>query len=272
MTPMCNGNVMVALRSASVRQGNALSAYGDGVHTVGLLRIQSSISSSTIHVFQMFQLTTIPGMHPCCASIHPPPSIPSSPGTRSSRSNADQRLPLLLLLPPGHRDEHEKSHYCGYKHRCNSATWARSEAGAGRRRLCHVSSWERYIASSSLGCTCLLQPQPASQPASQPAPWPRSTPSQRSQRSTHMGPQGPPSVPTRKTDAYMRASLYLCLGMLYLKQNPMLHEPLKAEHLKKRLLGHWGSDSGQVFTYIHANRLIKKYDLNALFISGPGES
>lgn len=76
----------------------------------------------------------------------------------------------------------------------------------------------------------------------------------------------------KKIDAYMRASLYLCLGMLYLRQNPLLKEPLKKEHLKARLLGHWGSDAGQIFTYIHMNRLIKKYDLDALFVSGPGES
>jgi xylulose-5-phosphate/fructose-6-phosphate phosphoketolase len=73
-----------------------------------------------------------------------------------------------------------------------------------------------------------------------------------------------------KIDAYWRASLYLCLGMLYLKDNPLLREPLKTEHTKSRLLGHWGSDSGQAFTYIHFNRLINKYDLNAIFISGPG--
>jgi xylulose-5-phosphate/fructose-6-phosphate phosphoketolase len=72
------------------------------------------------------------------------------------------------------------------------------------------------------------------------------------------------------TDDYMRASLYLCLGMLYLKQNPLLKEPLKVEHLKARLLGHWGSDAGQIFTYVAMNRLIKKYDLDAIFISGPG--
>lgn len=72
------------------------------------------------------------------------------------------------------------------------------------------------------------------------------------------------------TDDYMRASLYLCLGMLYLKQNPLLKEPLKVEHLKARLLGHWGSDAGQIFSYIHANRMIKKYDVDALFVSGPG--
>ncbi len=74
----------------------------------------------------------------------------------------------------------------------------------------------------------------------------------------------------RKIDAYWRASLYLSLGMLYLKENPLLREPLKIEQTKPRLLGHWGSDSGQSFTYIHFNRLINKYDLNAIFISGPG--
>ncbi|KAL4862950.1 hypothetical protein BDV12DRAFT_178119 [Aspergillus spectabilis] len=74
----------------------------------------------------------------------------------------------------------------------------------------------------------------------------------------------------RKTDAYFRASMYLCLGMLYLRENPLLKEPLKKEHLKARLLGHWGSDAGQAFTWIHMNRLIKKYDLDVLFVSGPG--
>ena len=74
----------------------------------------------------------------------------------------------------------------------------------------------------------------------------------------------------RKIDAYWRASLYLCLGMLYLKENPLLREPLKIEQTKPRLLGHWGSDAGQSFTYIHFNRLINKYDLNTIFISGPG--
>ena len=58
--------------------------------------------------------------------------------------------------------------------------------------------------------------------------------------------------------------------MLYLKENPLLREPLKIEQTKPRLLGHWGSDAGQSFTYIHFNRLINKYDLNAIFVSGPG--
>jgi xylulose-5-phosphate/fructose-6-phosphate phosphoketolase len=74
----------------------------------------------------------------------------------------------------------------------------------------------------------------------------------------------------REIDEYWRASLYLCLGMLYLQDNPLLREPLKIEHVKPRMLGHWGSDAGQTFTYIHFNRLIKKYDLNAIYLSGPG--
>ena len=68
----------------------------------------------------------------------------------------------------------------------------------------------------------------------------------------------------RQIDAYWRASLYLCLGMLYLKENPLLREPLTIEQTKPRLLGHWGSNPGQSFTYIHFNRLIIKYDLNAI--------
>ncbi|EON61171.1 phosphoketolase [Coniosporium apollinis CBS 100218] len=74
----------------------------------------------------------------------------------------------------------------------------------------------------------------------------------------------------RKYNTYFRATMYLCLGMIYLRDNPLLKEPLKLEHIKARLLGHWGSDAGQSFTYMHFNRLIKKYDLDSFFISGPG--
>jgi len=74
----------------------------------------------------------------------------------------------------------------------------------------------------------------------------------------------------RKIDAYWRACNYLCVGMLYLQENPLLREPLKVEHIKRRLLGHWGSDPGQTFTWVHLNRLIKKYSLNLIYISGPG--
>jgi xylulose-5-phosphate/fructose-6-phosphate phosphoketolase len=74
----------------------------------------------------------------------------------------------------------------------------------------------------------------------------------------------------KKIDAYWRASLYLCVGMLYLLDNPLLKEPLRIEHIKKRLLGHWGTDPGQTFVWVHLNRLINKHDLNMIYISGPG--
>jgi len=74
----------------------------------------------------------------------------------------------------------------------------------------------------------------------------------------------------RKIDAYWRACNYLAIGMIYLRDNPLLREPLKAEHVKNRLLGHWGSSPGLSFVYIHMNRLIQKYDLNAIFLAGPG--
>jgi xylulose-5-phosphate/fructose-6-phosphate phosphoketolase len=74
----------------------------------------------------------------------------------------------------------------------------------------------------------------------------------------------------RKIDAFWRACNYLSLGMIYLQDNPLLREQLKPEHIKNRLLGHWGSSPGLSFIYIHLNRLIKKYDLNAIFLAGPG--
>jgi xylulose-5-phosphate/fructose-6-phosphate phosphoketolase len=74
----------------------------------------------------------------------------------------------------------------------------------------------------------------------------------------------------RKTHAYWRACDYLMLGMIYLQDNPLLKEPLKAEHIKNRLLGHWGTSPGLAFIYVHLNRLIKKYDLDMIFMAGPG--
>ena len=74
----------------------------------------------------------------------------------------------------------------------------------------------------------------------------------------------------KKIDAYWRACKYLALGMIYLQENPLLKEPLKPEHIKNRLLGHWGTSPGLAFTYIHLNRLIKKFDLNMIFMAGPG--
>jgi xylulose-5-phosphate/fructose-6-phosphate phosphoketolase len=71
-------------------------------------------------------------------------------------------------------------------------------------------------------------------------------------------------------DAYWRACTYLAAAMIYLRGNPLLREPLKAEHIKKRLLGHWGTSPGLSFIYVHLNRLINKYDLDAIFLAGPG--
>ena len=73
-----------------------------------------------------------------------------------------------------------------------------------------------------------------------------------------------------KIDAYWRACNYLAVGMIYLRDNPLLHEPLQVEHIKKRLLGHWGASPGLAFMYVHMNRLINKYDVNAIFLAGPG--
>ena len=71
-------------------------------------------------------------------------------------------------------------------------------------------------------------------------------------------------------NAYWMAANYLSLGMLYLRDNPLLEAPLSPDHLKPRLLGHWGSDPGQNFVWVHANRLIRRHDLSAIYISGPG--
>jgi xylulose-5-phosphate/fructose-6-phosphate phosphoketolase len=74
----------------------------------------------------------------------------------------------------------------------------------------------------------------------------------------------------KKIDAYWRAANYLSVGQIYLFDNPMLREPLKPEHIKPRLLGHWGTTPGQNFIYVHLNRLIKQHDLDMIYISGPG--
>ena len=71
-------------------------------------------------------------------------------------------------------------------------------------------------------------------------------------------------------DAYWRASNYLAVGQLYLLDNPLLREPIRAEHLKKTIVGHWGTVPGQNFIYTHLNRVINKYDLDMIYISGPG--
>ncbi len=74
----------------------------------------------------------------------------------------------------------------------------------------------------------------------------------------------------RKMDAYWRAANYLSVGQIYLMDNPLLRDPLTLEHVKPRLLGHWGTTPGLNFIYVHLNRVIKQRDLNVLYITGPG--
>jgi xylulose-5-phosphate/fructose-6-phosphate phosphoketolase len=73
-----------------------------------------------------------------------------------------------------------------------------------------------------------------------------------------------------KINAYWSACNYLAAGMIFLRDNPLLREPLQPEHVKRRLLGHWGASPGLSFAWVHLNRLINKYDLNTIFMAGPG--
>src|SRR5512142_153234 len=79
-----------------------------------------------------------------------------------------------------------------------------------------------------------------------------------------------PAEELKRMDAYWRAANYLSVGQIYLLDNPLLKEPLKAEHVKTRLLGHWGTTPGLNFVYVHLNRAIRERDLNAIYICGPG--
>src|SRR5277367_5045423 len=83
---------------------------------------------------------------------------------------------------------------------------------------------------------------------------------------------GSPLTPEelKNVHAYWRACCYLAAGMIYLRSNPLLNEPLKVEHIKNRLLGHWGTSPGLSFLYIHLSRLIKKFDQDMIFLAGPG--
>src|SRR5687768_12184365 len=73
-----------------------------------------------------------------------------------------------------------------------------------------------------------------------------------------------------RLDAYWRAANYLAVGQIYLLDNPLLEQPLQIAHVKPRLLGHWGTTPGLNFVYAHLNRVIRKYDLNVLYVAGPG--
>jgi xylulose-5-phosphate/fructose-6-phosphate phosphoketolase len=74
----------------------------------------------------------------------------------------------------------------------------------------------------------------------------------------------------KKMDAYWRASNYLSVGQIYLRDNPLLKRPLELSDVKSMLLGHWGTTPGQTFIYTHLNRVINKYDLDMIYLSGPG--
>src|SRR6185436_17863630 len=73
-----------------------------------------------------------------------------------------------------------------------------------------------------------------------------------------------------RLEAYWRAANYLSVGQIYLRENPLLREPLSIEHVKPRLLGHWGTTPGLNFIYVHVNRIIKEYRLDAIYVTGPG--
>jgi xylulose-5-phosphate/fructose-6-phosphate phosphoketolase len=74
----------------------------------------------------------------------------------------------------------------------------------------------------------------------------------------------------RGIDAYWRAANYLSVGQIYLLDNPLLKKPLRREHIKPRLLGHWGTTPGLNFIYVHLNRVIKDRDLSMIYVAGPG--
>src|SRR5215470_1169183 len=90
--------------------------------------------------------------------------------------------------------------------------------------------------------------------------------------SARLSAQGLPLSPEelQKVHAYWRAANYVSVGQIYLYDNPLLRDPLRLEHIKPRLLGHWGTTPGLNFIYVHLNRIIKKYDLNMIYVTGPG--
>src|SRR5580693_9474217 len=95
------------------------------------------------------------------------------------------------------------------------------------------------------------------------------------QANTITDPAAAPSSPLspdelRKIDAYWRAANYLSVGQIYLYANPLLTEPLRLEHIKPRLLGHWGTTPGLNFIYVHLNRIIKENNLDMIYVTGPG--
>src|SRR6516225_5395639 len=89
-----------------------------------------------------------------------------------------------------------------------------------------------------------------------------------SSKAAAAGPLGADEL--RKMDAYWRALNYLAVGQIYLLDNPLLREPLRREHIKPRLLGHWGTSPGLNLIYIHLNRLITEREANVIYLTGPG--
>jgi xylulose-5-phosphate/fructose-6-phosphate phosphoketolase len=87
-------------------------------------------------------------------------------------------------------------------------------------------------------------------------------------RKNMKGPLSPELL--HRMNSYWRAANYLSVGQIYLLDNPLLKEPLTIDHVKPRLLGHWGTTPGLNFIYVHLNRIINQYDLNVIFITGPG--
>src|SRR5690349_15972501 len=83
-------------------------------------------------------------------------------------------------------------------------------------------------------------------------------------------PGRPSADELRAIDRYWRAANYLTIGQIYLQENPLLREPLRAEHIKPRLLGHWGTSPGLSLVYAHLNRLIRETDANVIYLAGPG--
>src|SRR3954466_4343767 len=79
-----------------------------------------------------------------------------------------------------------------------------------------------------------------------------------------------PKADLRRIDKWWRAANYLSVGQIYLQDNPLLREPLVAEHIKPRLLGHWGTTPGQTFVWAHLNRVLRRGTSRPLYISGPG--
>ena len=91
-----------------------------------------------------------------------------------------------------------------------------------------------------------------------------------SESSRHTGTKSLAQDELDRIDAYWRAANYLSVGQIYLLDNPLLREPLKPEHVKPRLLGHWGTTPGLNLIYVHMNRAIQARDLDAIYIIGPG--